>query len=290
MRLLPHGTVLEPRIPHKSHLRHGRHSKTQSTYASLKTHMKDILGSFREKDSAHIIDGRFPKSVSRYDTHHPLLELSTSFSNDPNSHTNSSYPPVESAKQRFRASNSLARKVGRQIGGLRSEPVRYPAARSEPLQGNISHGQQHGVEIESPRIFDNGKLNPFSTSRDTRLLETMYSGTESLPCDPQVSWHPRRVDSPTREERNHSDIAPDISFFHTSSQSGSESIRQFPHGRMMSKIKRNTLNWLRDAFSRDEHERAFFESRRSMPIEGFSQQYSTSMFIDGRRVARDCRN
>ncbi|EXM14651.1 hypothetical protein FOTG_16978 [Fusarium oxysporum f. sp. vasinfectum 25433] len=287
MGLLMHDNVLEPRTPHKSSLRNGRHSKTQSIYVSLKTHMNDILGTSREKHSAYIIDSRFPGSVPRYDTQYSLLEHSTPSNNDVNLHSNSSSPPVKSTKQSFRSPICLARKIGRQIGGFRSGSVRYPATTSEPLGEDITHGQRHGVEIETRTVLDNRKLNPFSKSRNTRCLESRYSGTEPLLCDPQASRHPRRGDSPPEEERHHVDIAQDKSYFYTSSQSDSESVRQFSHQWMISKIN-NALDQLRDAFSLDEHERAFFKSRRSMPIDSTPKQYSMSVFIDGRRVARNC--
>jgi hypothetical protein len=287
MGLLRHDNVLEPRTPHKSYRGNGRHSKTQSIYASLKTHMNDILGTSKEKDSAYIIDSRFPRTVPRYDTQYSLLELSTPSNNDFNLHINPPSPPVKSTKQSFRSPICLARKIGRQIGGFRSGSVRYPATTSEPLEEHITHGQRHGVEIETGRVLDNSKLNLFSTTQNTRCLESMYSGTEPLLCDPQASRHPRREDSPPGEERHHVDIAQDKSYFYTSSQSDSKSIRQFSHQWMISKIN-NKLNQLRDAFSLDEHERAFFKSRRSMPIDSTPKQYSMSVFIDGRRVARNC--
>jgi hypothetical protein len=285
MGLLWHDNVLEPRTPHKSSLRNGRHSKTQSIYVSLKTHMNDILGTSREKDSAYIIDSRFPRSAPRYDTQYSLLGRSTPSNNDLDLHINSSSPPVKSTKQSLRSPICLARKIGRQIGGFRSGSVRYPATTSEPLEEDITHGQRHGVEIETRRVLDS-KLNPFSTTRNTRCLESRYSGTEPLLCDPQASRHPR-ADSPPGEERHHVDFAQDKSYFYTSSQSDSESIRQFSHQWTISKIK-NTLNQLRDAFSLDEHERAFFKSRRSMPIDSTPKQYSMPVFINGRRVARNC--
>jgi hypothetical protein len=283
------GTIHRVRISYKPYLYRRRDDSTRddstrNIYASLKAQINDKLKCFRERDSVCYTDNRLCKSNRIHDKQHPVLEPLVPFSNDLNLSVNSPSSPGEN--ESFRPPIRLTRKVAGHIKDWRSESVRCLITRPKPVQEPETHSQQNGDKIGRLRTVDEGTLNTFPGMQDNQVLGKAHSAYGYVLRDPMGSRHSRRMPSPLSEERNLMDVAPEQSYFHTSSDSDSESIRQSHCSRIISKIKKNTSGWIRDAFTLDEHEKAFFEFRRNISTDWISQQYSSPVFIDGSRVVR----
>ena len=252
------GTVHGVRTYNKPCLYRRTGRSTRYVGASLKAHINDKLKYFRERNSVHDTNSRLCESSGIHDKPHPKpLALS---SNDLNLSSNTRVPLAED--ERFHRPVGLTRKVAHHIRDWRSESMRCLITRSKPVQQPEPPSLQYGGGMGNSEGVE--EANPSAFIQDNQFLRSVHSGHGHVRYDPPMaSRQSRRTRRPLREERNSMDIAPGQSYFHTSSDSDNESILQSPRMRILSKIKRSTPGWIRDAFTLDEHEKAFFEFRRN---------------------------
>lgn len=253
-------------------------------YPSLKAHLGDKCKRFRKADSVCGKDSRLCKSSRRLDKQFLVVEPSLAFSNHSSIGANSQNSPGENGG--VRPLVHLARKATSLVRDWRSESVRCLVTIPKTAHEPETSGQQQNDKIGCLRAIDEGILNTIPNMLDNQFLGHSPPGFENAARDPIGFRNSGRVVNPLGKERNCTDNAPDKSYFHTSSDSDNESIRRSSCLRIMSKIKTSTSGWIRDAFTLDEHEKAFFEFRKNIFTDWNSQKYSPSVCTDGGRVVR----
>lgn len=272
-----------------------RETNAHSVYASLKIQIDELIDTFRESQPN---DAPEPISQEQTVSHEARIQQSLPYfkgrlSTQATDLEQRNPPPaLAQVKKCFRKSLFASKKFGKEIGDSWTRNSNQRAVHStDPAENIVSHG---GVDVDVnfrvaqelsghvlvppsqehylPLTVPSDPLFPHRSTTMLGLGRPNYNGLET--------WH---------EEQPFLETLPGPepamkSYFDTSSESEVEASRHLIYKQRISKMKDHTLRWLRETFSLDEEEKAFFLARRSMRSEiSVAEQRSTQMSY-GRRV------
>lgn len=289
-----------PRHDHNPSLRRGpslqpnndtaRNSNTGSMYLSLKSRIDDLLDVFSNERHTSKTDQHVSQAFLNDELQQPLLEPRFEPPTGRSAFSQTLFsPPVRTIKQNFRASICSAKRVGHQLSDFRIEQLRRPTTLPNSHGENSRSNNNIGVKFESRTESCSDVRDPFLLGISPQHLNVENTGLEHTLYN-YAAARPIRKTHDLWDERQTIGNAPlstdgaEKSYFDTSSETETVETRRLSSGQKISKIKDNTIRWLRDAFSLDKDERAFFTSRRSALADELFNQRATPMFIDGRRI------
>lgn len=286
-RMHEHNSSLRsPISPHRA-------TNGHSIYASLKIQIDELIDTFRESQPNGAPE---PISPEQTVSHEPKIQQSLPYFkgrfSTPATGLEQRKPPpaLAQVKKCFRRSLFASKKFGQEIGDSWTRRSNQRTVHSTGSAENIvSRGDvdvnfrvaqelsghllvPSSQEHYPPLTVPSGPLFP---NRSTTMLGLDRPNNNSL-----EAWHEGQ---PLLETLPGPEPAMK-SYFDTSSETEIEASRHLIYKRRISKMKDHTFRWLRETFSLDEEEKAFFMARRSMRSEMSVAEQRSNQFSYGRRV------
>ncbi|EEU38594.1 uncharacterized protein NECHADRAFT_88472 [Fusarium vanettenii 77-13-4] len=267
-----------------------RNSNTGSIYISLKSHIDDLLDVFKNERHTSIIDEHVSQALPNDELQQPLLEPIFAPPTGRSAFSQTFLlPPVRTIKQSFRASICSAKRVGHQLSDSRSGQMRRQTTLPNSYGENSRSNSNIEVKVESRAKPCSDVGDPFLLGTSPQHLNVENTSLENTLHNYVAARSIRKAHDTWGEEKTVGDVplgtdGVEKSYFDTSSETETVETRRLSSGQRISKIKNSTIRWLRDAFSLDEDEKAFFASRRIASVDELFIQRATPMFIDGRRI------
>ncbi|RSL43840.1 hypothetical protein CEP51_016313 [Fusarium floridanum] len=270
-----------------------RATNTQSIYASLKIQIDELIDTFRERQPNGAPEPILPEQTV---SHEAKIQQSLPYFkgriSTPVTGLEQRKPPPALAQvnKYFRRSLLASKKFGQEIGDSwtrrSNQRTVHSTSSAEDIvsRGDVDVNFRVAQELSGyllvppsqehypPLTVPSGPLFP---DRSTTMLGLDLPNNNSL-----EAWHEGQ---PLVETLSGPEAAMK-SYFDTSSDTELEASRHLIYKRRISKMKDHTFRWLRETFSLDEEEKAFFMARRSMRSELSVAEQRSTQFSYGRRV------
>lgn len=282
-----HGTSPWPPVPCR------RATNTRSIYASLKTQIDEIIEIFTESqqhDAAELIPQKrkLPQGVK---TQKHLTRIVDRLGTPATvSEQQNLLPSLNQVKKYYRKSLITSERFDQGIGDSWTRRAnQWSEQSSDSVESIVSH---HDHEVDNRMTRELRGHTSDSASQETYPPLT-------IPFHPLLSRWPTSILSQDRSNSNSLELwhegqsqlkllpstEPDMkSYFDTSSETNVEASHHIIFKSRILKLKETTFKWLRETFSLDEEEKAFFAGRRSMRSEELFAKQRNPLFINGRRV------
>lgn len=251
-------------------------TNTRSIYASLKIQIDELIDIFRESQPNDAPKPMSPeqKLPHEVNTQQSLPRFKGRFSTPTTGLEQQEPPPaLAQVKKRFRKSLLASKKFGQEIGDSWTRRSNQRTVHSTGSAESIVSRRNVEIDVRMARELSGHILvppsqepyppltapsGPLFPNRSTTMLGLDRPNNNSLEAWHEVQPLLETLPSPEPVMK---------SYFDTSSETEVDASRRLIYKRRISKMKDHTFRWLRETFSLDEEEKAFFMARRSMRSE-----------------------